>query len=169
LYSLLEELAIKASYANKINTLMKNNNNHMRGNSKYMDRSDLYYSENVESMIQMRDNPEESNAAQIERLMQNIRHYKAVSDVVDMTVLKGSPAAEIKRYRESIYWGEITEGKRHGQGIMLYPNGRFYEGFWSGNLRNGKGYERFSNGSTYKGSYINGKPEGCGRYEWQNG
>jgi hypothetical protein len=32
-----------------------------------------------------------------------------------------------------------------------------------------KGYEKFANGSVYKGDYVQGKPEGCGRYEWENG
>ena len=33
---------------------------------------------------------------------------------------------KLKKYKESIYYGEIQNGKRNGTGIMLYNNGRLY-------------------------------------------
>ncbi len=127
-------------------------------------------SENVEPAQQTqpsrRDGPAETVSIneQLERLTKSILQYCPVSDFLSVETIASSPHAQIKRYRESVFWGELKEGKRSGQGVMLYLNGRLYEGEWQSNFKHGKGYERFSNGSIYKGSYVQGKPEGCGRY-----
>jgi hypothetical protein len=34
----------------------------------------------------------------------------------------------IKHYKDSIYRGEVVERKREGKGVILYNNGRVYEG-----------------------------------------
>lgn len=73
---------------------------------KQTDRSDLHFSEQVESHLQMRDNPEEI-AIQMERLLHSLRNYKCSSDVVDLAGLRGSARTELKRYKESAYWGEV--------------------------------------------------------------
>ena len=53
----------------------------------------------------------------------------------------------IKRYKDSLYRGELIDGSRHGLGICVYEIGRVYEGEWGDDKRHGKGYERFSNGN----------------------
>ena len=42
-------------------------------------------------------------------------------------------------------------GTRNGKGIMIYSNGRVFEGEWMNDKRNGNGYERYSNGNRYEG------------------
>jgi hypothetical protein len=146
----------------------------MRSHPLNPDRNDLFYAENIESYLQARAYsrdaiPKQNDTQHVEKLLQALNRYKPISDLLDMGRISNGSGLEIKRYKESAYWGETQESKRHGQGVLLYANGRVYEGNWSANLRNGKGFEKFSNGSTYKGTYVNGKPEGCGRYEWENG
>lgn len=34
-------------------------------------------------------------------------------------------------------------------GVMIYDNGRIYEGFWENDRRDGLGFERYANGNTY--------------------
>jgi hypothetical protein len=43
--------------------------------------------------------------------------------------------------------------QRHGKGIMIYMNGRRYEGNWEGDLRHGRGYEKHPNGNYYIGYF----------------
>jgi hypothetical protein len=58
----------------------------------------------------------------------------------------------VRKYRDAIYVGEIdAESKRQGKGIMIYANGRRYEGYWENDIRHGRGYERHANGNIYIG------------------
>ena len=65
----------------------------------------------------------------------------------------------INQYKDSIYRGELHEStlKRHGQGVIVYDNGRVYEGTWQADKRDGRGFELYVNGHTYTGEYKNGK------------
>ena len=74
-------------------------------------------------------------------------HYTMVTDLFDFDELKKRTNFAIKRYKESLYRGEISNKDRHGQGICVYEIGRLYEGQWVNDKRHGKGYERFSNGN----------------------
>lgn len=56
--------------------------------------------------------------------------------------------------------------KREGRGIMVYRNGRVFEGSWLNDMREGKGCERYENGSSYDGDFHRGKPHGKGIYRW---
>ena len=73
--------------------------------------------------------------------------YKMITDLFDFELLKKQKNFAIKRYKESLYRGEVTNGMRQGIGICVYENGRVYEGSWDVDKRHGKGYERFSNGN----------------------
>jgi hypothetical protein len=42
--------------------------------------------------------------------------------------LRESGKLILKKYKESVYYGEVVDGKRQGMGIMLYNNNRIYEG-----------------------------------------
>ena len=60
----------------------------------------------------------------------------------------------IKKYKnKSTYKGQVdlTSNKRSGCGVVLYPDGRLYEGEWLNDKRTGHGYEVFRNGSIYTG------------------
>jgi len=73
------------------------------------------------------------------------------SSEVDLEALKQVDGYSEVRYKDAIYLGTIITGKRHGKGVMKYPNNRQYEGFWVQDLRDGKGFERYPNGNTYFG------------------
>ena len=73
--------------------------------------------------------------------------YQMVTDLFDFEELKKCEHFAIKRYKESLYRGEVVDGLRQGQGICIYEIGRVYEGEWFDDRRHGKGYERFSNGN----------------------
>ena len=83
--------------------------------------------------------------------------------------MRSSNNLKLKKYREAAYYGQIVNGKRHGQGVMIYNNDRIFEGNWERDYKQGMGYEEFPNSSSYLGQYINGKPEGIGKYTWANG
>ena len=83
--------------------------------------------------------------------------------------LHESPNLKLKKYKGSVYYGEFGNDKRNGVGIMVYDNGRLYEGNWKEDLKEGEaGFEKFPNGCMYSGAYIAGKPDGVGRYSWPN-
>ena len=88
---------------------------------------------------------------------------------MDLAKLHSSDSLKLKKYKESVYYGEYVNGKRHGKGIMVYNNGRVYEGDWECDYKHGEGYEKFARQCVYQGDYVNGRPEGVGRYSWPNG
>lgn len=80
----------------------------------------------------------------------------------------------MKKYKQCVYYGVVMNSKRHGfgksnpslvihalngtplscEGIMVYQNGRVFEGCWENDLKHGRGYEHFQNGSHYEGTYV---------------
>ena len=48
------------------------------------------------------------------------------------------------------YKGEMQNGKKHGKGIYLFPNGERYEGEWANDQINGQGTFYFSDGSNHQ-------------------
>ena len=67
---------------------------------------------------------------------------------------------DIIRLDQSMYIGQMKNGKRHGVGVMKYRSGRMYEGEWKDDLREGIGFEKFENGNIYKGDFAFGKAQG---------
>lgn len=56
-----------------------------------------------------------------------------------MLKLKQSHFLKVKLYKESVYYGEIKQNKKQGLGIMIYKNGRLYEGEWQNDQKKGLG------------------------------
>jgi hypothetical protein len=57
-------------------------------------------------------------------------------------------------------------GKREGQGKMIYPNDRSYnqyKGDWHNDKWHGKGILIVSDGSRYEGEFKNGDRHGIGK------
>ena len=52
------------------------------------------------------------------------------SQVFDYEILKQAATFGVKHYKDSVYRGELLEGKRHGLGVMQYRKARVYEGQW---------------------------------------
>ncbi|CAI2381275.1 unnamed protein product [Moneuplotes crassus] len=104
--------------------------------------------------------------------------YQPESKLFDYESLKQSPNFCVKPYHNAIYRGEVLsqvldgglrKEVRHGFGVMLYHNGRVYEGQWINDKRNGKGYERYKNNNIYEGDFKDGKAHGGGIFKWEAG
>lgn len=63
----------------------------------------------------------------------------------------------------SVYVGERDgEGRRHGYGIVEFPEGCEYRGEWRGDLPCGSGIERYADGTSYEGGFVDGLRHGMG-------
>ena len=51
---------------------------------------------------------------------------------------KNASAGDVIQYGHN-YTGDFKDGKRHGTGKYIYPNGDIYEGEWKNNIREGEG------------------------------
>ena len=82
-----------------------------------------------------------------------------------MTAVSEDDDARKERAR---YEGEYVNGKRHGNGRMVFPNGDIYHGQWTENQMHGEGtYVYKASGDIYSGSFENGRKHGEGIYEYQ--
>jgi len=61
------------------------------------------------------------------------------------------------------YKGMWFEGKRHGLGKLIEPNGNIYIGNFLDNKYNGRGTIYFKSGSVYDGDWISGNRCGYGK------
>ena len=59
------------------------------------------------------------------------------------------------------YQGEVKNGKPHGFGILIFPNGLKYVGEFKDGLSNGQGTSTYD-GSKYVGEFKDGKQHGKG-------
>ena len=55
------------------------------------------------------------------------------------------------------YTGDFKDGKRHGIGKYVYPNGDTYEGEFFQNTFHGQGKFTYTNGDVYEGQWENNK------------
>ena len=69
----------------------------------------------------------------------------------------------------SSYDGAWFEGKKHGFGREVFPNGQFYLGRFVNDLTQGKVQLTSDNGETYEGQILNGMKHGQGRHRLPNG
>ena len=58
------------------------------------------------------------------------------SATFDYDAIKNTKEFAIKRYQNAVYKGQIVNGERQGMGVMIYSNGRLYEGQWENDKRN---------------------------------
>ncbi|XP_063693685.1 uncharacterized protein LOC134825439 [Bolinopsis microptera] len=67
------------------------------------------------------------------------------------------------------YYGEIVDFKRQGRGIMTYPDGDLYDGFFNAGVKEGQGTQKWLDGSFYQGPFKEGKRHGKGVHQWPTG
>jgi len=68
------------------------------------------------------------------------------------------------------YVGECKDGKRHGQGTLIYDEtGRKYVGEWKDDERHGQGTYTFPTGETYVGEFKDGLFHGKGTITFKDG
>lgn len=54
--------------------------------------------------------------------------YLMESQIFDYEILRQAPEFGMKHYKDSVYRGELVNGKRQGLGVMQYRKARVYEG-----------------------------------------
>jgi hypothetical protein len=69
----------------------------------------------------------------------------------------------------SVYYGELLDGKFHGQGKLLGTDGSRYEGEFSKGLRSGRGEWNTSWGDVYTGEFKEGVMTGQGELRMKDG
>lgn len=69
------------------------------------------------------------------------------------------------------YVGEWMSGTniRAGKGMLIWPDGSVYEGWWKDNKANGRGRLIHVDGSMYQGGWMNDFCHGQGVYYHLNG
>ena len=72
-------------------------------------------------------------------------------------------------YGEAVYEGTMREGKDHGIGTHIWPNGERYEGEWRDGKRTGYGTHTWTDGNRYEGEFRDGKKHGYGTHTWAGG
>lgn len=102
-----------------------------------------------------------------------MKPYRAVLTLALLAVQAMAPAApgdapDALTPDGGRYYGELREGKLHGQGRIAW-NGRSYKGEFAGGTFQGKG--RFENraGDVYEGDFHKGEFTGNGRYARKDG
>ncbi|MCI5123013.1 MAG: hypothetical protein D3925_00680 [Candidatus Electrothrix sp. AR5] len=61
------------------------------------------------------------------------------------------------------YIVELSDNKRHGHGLCIYPDGGQYEGEWRNDKRHGPGTYLDPNGGSYEGQWKDGMEENRGQ------
>jgi hypothetical protein len=64
----------------------------------------------------------------------------------------------------SVYKGQRSRGKRHGQGCFWWPDRGLYVGFFHDGFMHGLGEIRYPSGGRYNGEFKLGKRSGLGGY-----
>lgn len=73
----------------------------------------------------------------------------------------GKPNGKGKLYYSdenlSTYEGEFVNGKRQGQGVIIWKSGSRYEGAWIDDMREGQGKMFWANGERFDGEWMSDK------------
>jgi hypothetical protein len=70
---------------------------------------------------------------------------------------------------DSVYFGDIENGKSNGNGQMFYSNGDVYDGKFSDGQKCGKGVMNYFSGDFYIGDWLIDEPMGKGNMKFKNG
>jgi len=72
-------------------------------------------------------------------------------------------------FKDCKYMGEFKSGRLQGRGLLIYNNGRTYEGGFENNTPHGNAIESYPNGDRYEGQFQHGYKSGNGIYYYANG
>ena len=62
-----------------------------------------------------------------------------------------------------LYTGSLIEGIRHGYGVLVYPDGSSYNGYWENDKEHGEGSLKFSDQKLFSGLWKDGEYFGVKR------
>jgi len=68
----------------------------------------------------------------------------------------------LKKYKNCVYFGGMNAGRKEGEGILVYYNGKRFEGVFVNDLKS-RGVE-LDEAEIYYGEFINGVREGLGLF-----
>lgn len=89
---------------------------------------------------------------------------EVVEDQMDSVVREEVFIGNGRRYR-----GDLLDGKPHGVGKEIWPDGSSYEGMYHFGTRTGEGVFVWPDKSIYRGNFIDNEMQGYGIFEWSNG
>lgn len=92
---------------------------------------------------------------------EDVRNRKKYEDTVEEVLTI--------KYLDGEYKGHTKAGKRSGQGIFYWSDGRRYEGQWKSDMMDGEGVFYWPSGDRYEGEWETDVMEGQGTYYWSDG
>mgnify|MGYP000878675882 FL=1 len=69
----------------------------------------------------------------------------------------------------AIYIGQWKNGKKHGRGEQIWPDGTYHKGYWRNGVAKGKGRLIHANGNVYEGDWHTDKAHGFGVFARTDG
>lgn len=75
----------------------------------------------------------------------------------------------VRENENSIYYGYLRNGLKHGNGVQRWNNGDWYAGEFENGIMHGKGTYYWVGGIIYTGEYEHGKRTGVGILRWPDG
>ncbi len=72
-------------------------------------------------------------------------------------------------FKDSVYEGEVVNGRPHGLGRWEWVDGSIYEGELFLGIRKGQGTYIYKNGDFYEGNWLNDKRDGSGTFVYHDG
>ncbi|XP_060530468.1 radial spoke head 10 homolog B-like [Cylas formicarius] len=67
-----------------------------------------------------------------------------------------------------LYSGQWRQGRKCGEGWLLYAENNWYQGEWREDQKHGLGFRHYPHGAAYHGNWCSGKPHGRGWMVWEN-
>ena len=96
--------------------------------------------------------------------------YENVISLYPLLTTENQDKIEVKKNiileNKSIYYGEFNTEKniKEGRGILIWPNGAKYTGYFQNNMQNIKGKMYHIDGDIYEGEWLNNKANGEGKF-----
>ena len=96
--------------------------------------------------------------------------YENVLSLYPVLTTENQDKLELKKNivleNKSIYYGEFNTEKniKEGRGILIWPNGAKYTGYFQNNMQNIKGTMYHIDGDIYEGEWLNNKANGEGKF-----
>lgn len=78
---------------------------------------------------------------------------EAIENFPQLSFLKSDTEEGVIKFELANYYGDIKNGKAHGNGVINFINGSKYEGKFKRNMFHGKGMFTDKNGEVFKGKW----------------
>jgi hypothetical protein len=115
-------------------------------------------SSNIETEFTDYSNPD------VNAILKKLGPYEYGEPTLDGTKREKRPRVTIEN--KTLYEGEwnVKTNERDGMGVLIWPDGSLYEGFWKKGKANGKGRLIHADKDVYIGDWLDDKAHGNGTY-----